>query len=290
MSLNVGTVDDVDDDLSSAIQTKANKETHVLQDLYSADQTKVNQAGLSLVRESLGAVPYVRHDATNCIYERKETFTNTVGVMPDACRKQCDADPECLSYVTLELGPPEWSSKGFCMIGKGKCAEITHPPWYVHYVKQQDQTYRQLFSITMPQDKRMVTIKDDCEKMSDCLNHEGATKTNFRDWIVTTLLPLAATKAKAFYACERGDTLNMFIEFVDQKQGNEFLNIIAWKPCTFFSAVGESASTFAGLDNGGKEWQQDLSEHAFSVAVGCGDCKLIAPVIPTEPVKVCKPE
>jgi len=154
-----------------------------------------------------------------------------------------------------------------------KLTKETHASQEKDDTFEKDATYRNLFTITMPKDKRMISI-------------DGAN-TNFRDWIADDLLPLAATKAKKFYSCERGDSMTFYMEFADRNQGDAFLNIFAWKPCVYFQAASDSQSTFAGLDNGGTQWQAELSEHAFDMGVSCGDCKLIAPVQPSTPVKVC---
>jgi hypothetical protein len=139
---------------------------------------------------------------------------------------------------------------------------------------EKDTTYRNLFTITMPKDKRMISL-------------DGAT-TDFRDWVHDILLPLAATKAQKFYNCERGDSMTFYMEFADRNQANAFLNIFAWKPCVYFGAVAHSESTFAGLDNGGTQWQAELSKHAFDM--GVYKCELIKPVQPSKPVKVCTAE
>lgn len=269
-----------DDDLSVAMQTKVTKEIHISQEW----------GVLGSQAEQLG--PFTKATVGWCLLDfipKSGTYVPSFVLSLEECKALCQERDDCAAISMPWRTRLPYGYNGFTDPGNPKKDECwLHAAKYLAphssnqdmrcFKKDQtfDPTYRNLFSITMPKDKRMVSI-------------DGESK-NFRDWVSETILPLAATKAKKFYSCERGDSMTFYIEFADQSQGNTFLNIFAWKPCAYFSAVKESESTFAGLDNGGTKWQRELTKHAFDMGIGCGDCKLVEPVQPSTPVKVCTAE
>jgi hypothetical protein len=259
---------ETDEDLSSALQTKVTKEIHASQE---SGPFKEPQKGFCLKE----------------FYPQSGNYVPSLAMGFEECKALCQERDDCAGFSMPFRTRLPYGYNGFTDPGNPKKDEC-----YLHKASsmglhfdmtttefkcfEKDTTYRNLFTITIPMDKRMISI-------------DGAIK-NFRDWVADTLLPLAATKAKKFYSCERGASMTFYMEFADQNQGNAFLNIFAWKPCTYFQAVKDSESTFAGLDNGGTKWQSELSQHAFDMGISCGDCTLIEPVQPSEPVKVCTAE
>lgn len=198
------------------------------------------------------AFPYVRHEGQSCgAYESGINYIPQAGVSPAACKSQCDADPDCVSYHTTEKSPSNWPPH--CIINKARCTSIGNHGWYVYYVKNFD---RFVFSIFFNADssQRMVTV--------------GDSQKDFKDYINTCILPLAARHSKNFYACPHGNALNMYVEFGDPQQSASF-QTFQWKPAAYWgilkAAVG---TTFAGVGSDLKLLDK-LSEHAFEAGIGC---------------------
>lgn len=236
------------------ITESVSEETGLLQITQVVRSRKEDRDNMLLSAE---AVTYVRHDGWECAKYAKDGGWWSHYVSPAECKSKCDADPECLSYGTLENSPPNDHITPTCYMGHGHCTEERPHPWFVRYAAD-GVHLRHVFSVILGSN-RIVSVKGYNEPQ------------DFKSYLNSVIIPLAAKQSKTFYSCDRGDTISMYVEFVNQKEC-AFMTSNTWKPDGYFDSWGQSGSSFVGFQCS----NDSLSQHAFDVGINCSSCTQIA--------------